>query len=112
MAEISGNERSGQIQGVYEEAAISRKLQKDGEKSIAKDAKTNAKKFWRHVRPKMKTSVRISDLKSETDDGKKSLVKKDVDKTQTLPDFFSSVFTRAAITEIPELEDKIIDLAS
>jgi len=35
-------------------------------------------------------------------------VKEDVDKTQTLSDFFSSLFTREATTEIPELEDIII----
>ena len=52
-----------------------RKLQKYVEQSIAKDAKTNAKKFWRHVKSKMKNSVGISDLKSETDEGKKLLVK-------------------------------------
>ena len=85
-----------------------RKLQKNAEKSIAKDAKINAKEFWRHVTSRMKTSVGISDLKSETDDGKKLLVKEDVDKAQTLSDFFSSVFTGETTTEIPEVEDKII----
>jgi len=37
-----------------------RKLQKDAKKSKAKDAKTNAKKFWRHVKSKMKTSLGIN----------------------------------------------------
>ena len=48
------------------------------------------------------------DLCKSTDDGKKILVKEDVDQARTLSDFFSSLFTREATTEIPELEDKII----
>jgi len=85
---------------------MSREMQKVAEKSIAKDVKKNAKKFCGHVKLKMKTSVGISNLKS--DDGGKIVVKEDVYKAQTLSDFFSSVFTREATTEIPELEDKII----
>jgi len=60
------------------------------------------------VKSKIKTSVGISDLKSETDDGKKLLVKEDVHKVLTLSGFFSSVFIREATTEIPELEENII----
>ena len=55
--------------------AISTKLQKDAEMSIAKDAK-----------------IEFQDkIKSEADDGKNILMKKDGDKTKAISDF-SSVF--------------------
>ena len=70
--------------------AMFRKLQKDAEKSLAEGAKSNANKFWRHVKSKMKSSVGLSEPKSETDDGKTILVKEDVDKAQTISDFLLS----------------------
>ena len=48
MAEVPGNEKLGQIQGVYHvenKVRKSMKLQKDAKMSIAKDAKTYTKKF-------------------------------------------------------------------
>ena len=60
------------------------------------------------MKSKMKTSVGISDLKSEGEDAKKILVKEDGDNAQTLLDNFSSVFTKEATTEISDIEDKLI----
>ncbi|KAK3887077.1 hypothetical protein Pcinc_008842 [Petrolisthes cinctipes] len=46
---------------------LTRKIDKDNESSIAKEAKSNAKKFWKHVKSKLKTATTILDLVEEID---------------------------------------------
>jgi len=84
--------------------AMTRKIQKETEKGIARDAKKNPKKFWRYVKNKLKTRTGISDL--ETEDG---LAKTDEAKAETLSKFFASVYTKETQGDIPTLERREYD---
>ena len=76
--------------------AITRKIQKELEKSVAKAAKTNPKKFWQFVNNKMKCRPTIPDLLIEDEDG--DLIKdprytaNDQEKANRFNEFFASVF--------------------
>ena len=78
-----------------------RKTRKEYEKQVAKEGKTNPKNFWRYVQERMKTNSGISSLKKN--DG--SLVVKDIEKAETLNEFFSSVFIREDTTNVPFLNN-------
>ena len=68
------------------------------EKKLAADIKTNPKSFWKYVRSKTKVKAGISDL--EKGDG--SYAHTDSEKAEVLNEFFSSVFTREDLKDIPE----------
>ena len=75
-----------------------RRAKRDFEKKLAGDIKLNPKSFWKYVRSKTKVKTGISDL--EKDDG--TFAHTDIDKAEVLNNFFSSVFTREDISDIPE----------
>lgn len=88
-----------------------RNAQRDLEKKVAADSKTNPKAFWNYVKSKTSTRTGIADLKNE--DGTKTT--SDGDKAELLNRFFSSVFTRedgGPVPEAPEfpLTEEILDL--
>ena len=73
-----------------------RQAVKDFEKLIAKEAKRNPKAFHKYVNSKTKVRSGISEL--ETNDG---LAISDQEKSEALNTFFTSVFTKEDLTEIP-----------
>lgn len=78
---------------------ISRNARKNQETAIAKDVKSNPKKFWLHVNNTTKFKASIPSLKTDTD----ITADTDPDKAELLGKFFSSVFVREDSTEIPSM---------
>ena len=70
------------------------------EKNLAKESKTNPKAFYNYTRNMFKTNASIPDL--DMPDGRKTTNEKE--KANLLNDFFSSVFTREDLTNMPEFE--------
>ena len=69
---------------------MTRQVRKNIEKDIAKQAKTNPKRFWNYVNSKTKTRQGISQLQMPD---KKTMTENDSDKADVLLNHFSSVFT-------------------
>ena len=76
-----------------------RKSVKDYERKICQDSKQNAKGFWRYVNTKLKRTTGVCNLSKP--DGE--LTKNDLEKSKVLNDFFSSVFVKEDLDNIPEL---------
>ena len=74
--------------------SLVKKVKHNMEKDIAKNAKTNPKKFWQYANSKRKTKSGIAELKYKNDKGEKSITECDKDKANVLANFFSSVFTK------------------
>ncbi len=67
---------------------------------MAQNIKTNPKLFWKYVHSKTKTRHPISDLQKE--DG--TLTANDHEKAEVLNQFFTSVFTKEDLSNIPDVE--------
>ena len=82
--------------------AATRKLQKQLEKSVASEAKSNPKKFWQFVNNKMKTRPTIPDLLLEDEDDEPDnqsdkepeYTKNDQEKANRFNTFFALVFNK------------------
>ena len=72
----------------------------DFEKKLSKECKQNPKCFWKYVQSKSKSKVGISPLMDKN--GK--LSESDQEKANTLNDFFSDVFTREKMDNVPHIE--------
>ena len=84
--------------------------QKCREKEVADNAKTNPKKFWQYINRRTKTTTGIADLEGL---GHK-LMNDDKEKAEILANFFSSVFTKENMDNIPticgtRIEDDLTD---
>lgn len=75
-----------------------RKAVRNFEKEISKKAKKDPKAFYKYVNSQLKTRNGISELLK--DDG--TTATNDLEKAETLNEFFSSVFTREDLSSIPE----------
>ena len=74
--------------------AMTRKLQKDKERNISSNIKTNPKKFWSYVNNRLKTSNTIPALVTKmTEDNLEILTNSNKEKSEVLSDYFASVFT-------------------
>ncbi len=82
----------------------SRKAKRSFEKQLARESKSNPKAFYNYVNGKLKTRAGVANL--ETKDGKATC---DQTKAEVLNNFFTSVFTREMLSNIPILDmlDKI-----
>lgn len=87
---------------------MTRRLKRDMEKTIAKEAKRNPKKFWNYVKSKTKTRDGVSNLvvPGPTEDGQEKETSNDDEKCEVLLEYFSSVFTKEPPGEIPKLPPK------
>ena len=92
---------SARNQAKWECRKAEKDFEKDSEKKIAREAKTNAKAFYRYAQSKLKTRSRLSDLLST--DGE--LITSDKGKANEMNNFFTSVFTRENITSMPEFPE-------
>jgi len=82
-----------------------RQAEKDFEKKIASEAKSNPKAFYKYANSKMKTRVRITNLTD--DDG--NVVTDDKEKADLMNKFFSSVFTKEDLTNMPVFDERTYD---
>ncbi|KAK6167371.1 hypothetical protein SNE40_021416 [Patella caerulea] len=88
--------------------SLIRKAKKNMEKDIAKNAKTNPKKFWQYANSKRKTKPGIAELKTKQENGEIKTTKSEQEKAEVLAEFFTSVFTVEPEGEIPGIEERII----
>ena len=73
---------------------------KEIEMKIARDCKSKPKKFWKYVQEQTKSRVGINALNK----GDGSLAASDLDKAETLNNFFASVYVDEDMTNIPNLD--------
>jgi len=81
-----------------------RRAVKEFEKEIAKLAKKDPKKFYRFVNSKLMTRARIPDI--ELPSG--VLTEKDTDKAEAFNEFFSGIFTKEDINNIPTVQHPVL----
>ena len=80
------------------------------EKEVADNAKTNPKKFWQYINRRTKTTTGIADLEGP----RNKLINDDKEKAEIQANFFSSVFTKENMDNIPticgsSIEDDLTD---
>ena len=86
---------------------LTRKAKRDFEATVAAQAKTFPKKFWRYAKSKLSVKEGIGDLvkQGETDAaGAQAYASSDADKAEVLSSFFSSVFTTEPDGPTPQME--------
>ena len=94
--------------------ALTRKVQKALEKKVAKEAKTNPKKFWQFVSNKTKSRPTIPDLLLDDEDEEKddgNFTTNDQEKADRFNQFFASVFnpkTEEPNQPLPRRTDQIL----
>ena len=79
---------------------LTRRLRACFEHNLAQDLKSNPKAFWKYVRTRMKTTLRISDL----DMGNGRMASTNKEKADTLNSFFCSIFTWENHDDTPILQ--------
>ena len=79
---------------------LTRQLRLEYEASIAKSIRNNPKRFWNYVKSKTKVKPPLPNLKSC--DGTEACT--DIDKATVLNSFFTSVFTRENVDDIPGID--------
>ena len=82
-----------------------REAVREFEKNIAKESKTNPKAFFNYTKSKFKTTSSIPDL----DTSKGGKTKGEQQKANLLNEFFSSVFTREDMSNIPAFPKKDLE---
>lgn len=81
---------------------VIRESVRNHEKKIVNESKHNSKPFWKYVNKLLKRSTGVANLIKPD----KSFTKNDNEKANVLNDFFSSVFTKEDINNIPKIENK------
>lgn len=88
------------IQSRNECNRVIKQAKREYEKKLAKGCKANAKLFWKYVQSKTKSFSGISPLTK----GDGSTAETDEGKAEVLNSFFSSVFTKEDLSNVPVLE--------
>ena len=94
---------------------LTRKGKKLMEKSIAKNAKTNPKSFWKYATSKLNNNRNIPDIVKNNDPAHPIYATSDKEKTEIFLDYFSSVFTEEPTEEtMPHFErrDYLFELSN
>ena len=82
---------------------LTKKAKKHKERSIAKEAKCNPKKFWQYVNGKTRIRQGIPDLVYSGEDGEERSTTNDKEKAEVLSSFFTSVLTKENMQDIPDV---------
>jgi hypothetical protein len=77
-----------------------KKERKDHEKQIANNCKHDVKSFWKYVQERSKVNTGVSSLK----DSSGKILVTDQEKAEALNNFFSSVFTKEFMDNMPNLQ--------
>ena len=88
---------------------LTKKAKKHKERSIAKEAKCNSKKFWQYVNGKTRIRQGIPDLVYSGEDGEERNTTNDKENAEVLSSFFTSVFTNENMQDIPDVPTKKFD---
>ena len=80
-----------------------KKERKDHERKIAENCKQNPKMFWKYINSRLKTQSGISPLRDENG----NIISEEEGKATILNNYFSSVYTREKIDDLPNIENKI-----
>jgi hypothetical protein len=78
-----------------------KKAKREYEKKIAAECKKNPKSFWKYVQETTKQRTGIGVLKGKNG----NMMESDLEKAQTLNEFFASVFTRESLDNLPLLDE-------
>ena len=87
---------------------LTRRAENEREKEVAMQSKNNSKKFWQFVGSKSKTRSGIPDLiiPGKENSEEKNMTENNRDKTDVLVDYFSSVFTKEDLVDMPDMEEQ------
>ena len=80
---------------------LTRKAEKEVERQISNNAKSNPKGFWRHVRDRLKTNTDVANLVDRRNSDVNCMTDTDQGKAEVLAHFFSSVYTREPLDDLP-----------
>ena len=81
---------------------VIRESVRNHEKKIVNESKHNSKPFWKYVNNLLKRSTGVANLIKPDN----SFTKTDEEKADVLNNFFSSVFTKEDITNLPNIENR------
>ena len=81
---------------------LTKKLQRDYEKDIARRSKKSPKIFWSYVNSKLKSKPRLEDLQKQGG----GIAITNLDKAKVLSDFFASVFTTENLERTPQADSQ------
>ena len=87
---------------------LTRNLQKQFEKKLANEAKTNPKAIWKYINSKSKTREGVAQLNTDPRDPHSELTSSNKGKSDVLGRFFSSVFTDEPDGNIPRIPDSLL----
>ena len=96
-----GREYENYIRKRNESAREIRKAKRKHEENIARESRENPTKFWKYVNDKCKTNVGISSLKDKNG----NLITSDKGRAEILNNFFTSVFLKEDVTNLPTVEE-------
>ncbi|MES9971492.1 MAG: reverse transcriptase family protein, partial [Candidatus Thiodiazotropha sp.] len=83
-----------------------RNAKRNFEKKISKKAKKESKHFWKYVNSKVKSQSNVTNLQKSDS----TLTSSDQEKAEVLNDYFSKVFTRENLDDMPDIANKVFDI--
>ena len=89
--------------------AATRRCQKEYERSIAADVKTNPKKFWQYAKLKTKVKSGIPPLSHDGSGDDSTLIESNEGKANALLNHFSNVFTKEPDGPVPPVLNHDVD---
>ena len=88
---------------------LTRKAKKMTERTIANNAKTNPKMFWKYSQSKLKTRANIPDLEMLDESGKVVFAKDDKAKADQFQSYFGGVYTSEPDGNMPPFDERLYD---
>lgn len=104
--------KDGQIYSEYcrirnKVRSLTRRLKRDFETNIAREAKKNPKRVWNYIKSRTKIKENIPNLYIDPSNPASGETKSDKEKAEALSEFFTKVFTIEPEGELPKLDYQI-----